>query len=163
MGSITDFLVSSAGSVEDICECLHEFIQYKEREVKTVSLTDEELEDRAGFLEDFFWAQHITMGVNVLDGHLVATDDEGNIWTDEDVYDFALNECLAFNEDGSLSDGLGAAEPYAERLKADAKVYGVEVTSIVKSVEGVIADAQGRCNEAVDDSHIKSAEREIYK
>lgn len=126
-------------------------------------LDNEALDNRAGFLEDFFNAQHITMVIDVANGHLVAKDDEGNSWRDAEIYDFALNECLAFNEDGSLSDGLAAAEPFAERLKKDAKVYGVEITAIIKSVSSVLKDAQERSIESVDNSHEHAVERDIEK
>lgn len=83
------------------------------------------LNDKAEFLEDFFAAQHIVMAVNIKNGHFFAYDDEGNTWKDSEIYDFAINECLAFNNDGTLSSGLGAAEPYYRQLIADAKDFGV--------------------------------------
>lgn len=124
---------------------------------------NEALNNRASLLENFFLAQHITMSVDVKNGQLIAKDDEGNTWKDAKIYDFALNECLAFNEDGTLSDGLAAAGPYAERLKKDAKIYGVEITSIVKSVSSVLKDAQDRSAAADDNSHRHVLERETEK
>lgn len=108
------------------------------------ALPAELLEDKSAFLEDFFWKQKITMDVWAEGGHLVAEDDEGNRWVDEEIYDFAVNECLCFNPDGSLSDGLAAAEPFAERLVKDAKEFGVEITSYVRSVDSLIGEACDR-------------------
>lgn len=105
-------------------------------------IAEELLDDKADFLVDFFWAQKITMSVDSVGGKLVAKDDEGNKWCDAEIYDFALNECLCFEADGSLSSGLAAAEPFVERLKEDAKEYGVEVTAFVKSVDELIGEAK---------------------
>ena len=100
------------------------------RKLNEVELLNENLLRKADFLVDFFWAQHIYMSVEVEDNHLIARDDEGNEWKDAEIYDFGLNDCLCFNEDGSLSKGLAAAEPFVEQLKADAKEFGVEITAI---------------------------------
>ena len=91
----------------------------------------EKLPEKADFLEDFFKAQRLHMGVVVMGDQLVAKDYEGNEWKDAGIYDFALNECLAFSKDGALPFGFGAAESYVEQLKADAKDFGVEITSFV--------------------------------
>lgn len=104
----------------------------------------EVLEDKAAFLEDFFWKQKITMGVWVENGHLIAEDDEDNRWVDAEIYDLAVNECLCFYPDGTLSDGLCHAEPFAERLVKDAKDFGVEITSYVRTVDSLIGDANTR-------------------
>ena len=114
-------------------------------------MEDTTLDDKASLLVDFFWAQKITMVVDVVNGHLFAHDDEGNSWKDAEIYDFALNECLCFNEDGSLSDGLSEAMPFVEQLKEDAKAYGVSITSIVKSIEAVLANASERSAETAQD------------
>ena len=90
------------------------------------------LSEKADFLESFFMAQKINMDIEEKDGHLIAKDEEGNRWQDAEIYDFALNECLAFSKDGALPFGFGAAEEYVEQLKADAKDFGVEITSFVK-------------------------------
>lgn len=100
------------------------------RKLNEVELLNENLLRKADFLVDFFWAQHIYMSVEVEDNHLIARDDEGNEWKDAEIYDFGLNDCLCFNEDGSLHNGLAAGEPFVEQLKADAKEFGVEITSI---------------------------------
>ncbi len=115
-------------------------------------LTAEELEDRAAFLEDFFWKQKIIMGVWVEDGHLIAEDDEDNRWVDAEIYDFAVNECLCFYPDGTLSDGLAPAEPFAERLVKDAKEFGVEITSYVRTVDSLIGDANMRSEAPQEES-----------
>ncbi len=111
------------------------------RKLTAKELKEEALEDKAAFLEDFFWKQKITMGVWVEDGHLIAEDDEDNRWVDAEIYDLAVNECLCFYPDGTLSDGLCHAEPFAERLVKDAKEFGVEITSYVRSVDHLISEA----------------------
>lgn len=98
---------------------------------ENVLSNENSLDDKADFLISFFDAQLINMSIDVKDGHLFAMDDEGNDWKDAEIYDFALNECLCFIKDGSLASGLAAAEPYVERLKADAKEFGVDITSFV--------------------------------
>ena len=102
------------------------------------------LSEKANFLNDFFMAQKINLDVIEKNGHLVAKDDEGNKWQDAEIYDFALNECLAFNKDGALPFGFGAAESYVEQLKADAKDFGVEITSFVNDKKAVnLSDIKG--------------------
>ena len=124
-------------------------------------LTAVELEDRAAFLEDFFWKQKITMGVSVEGGHLVAEDDEDNRWVDAEIYDFAVNECLCFNPDGSLSDGLSAAEPFAGRLVKDAKEFGVEITSYCRTVDSLIGDANTRAGDGVNCREDVSVDKDL--
>ena len=115
----------------------------------------DKLSPKADFLNDFFTAQKMIIDVNVKDGHLVAKDDEGNQWKDAEIYDFALNECLAFSKDGALPFGFGAAEKYAERLKADAKEFGVEITSFCN--EKTIPGLQDRIDLAKEKSLQQSA------
>lgn len=124
------------------------------RKLTEKELAAEALDSKANFLVDFFGAQLITMSVDVVDGQLVAKDDEGNEWVDGAIYDFALNECLCFEADGSLSSGLAAAEPFVERLKKDAKDFGVEITAHVTTVDEKLASAVER-SEATGNSDAK--------
>lgn len=115
---------------------------------ENVLSNDDSLDSKADFLISFFDAQLINMSIDVKDGHLLAKDDEANKWKDAEIYDFALNECLCFEKDGSLASGLAAAEPYVERLKADAKAFGVEITSFVvedkPALDETIKQAKGQ-------------------
>ena len=106
------------------------------------------LDEKAASLKDFFWAQGITMSVTVKNGDLIAQDDEGNKWVGaKEIYNFALNECCCFEADGSLSSGFGAAEAFIRKVKEDAKEFGVEITSYVKSVDKLIGNATKRSKE----------------
>lgn len=100
-------------------------------------------DEKADLLCDFFWDQKMEDCIVAQTyPHLVVKDEEGNRWKDGEIYEFVLNECLAFEEDGRLSDGLGAAEPYAETLKAHALSYGVKPVLIVRSIDEKIAAAE---------------------
>lgn len=92
-------------------------------------MTTLELNSCADFLNDFFWAQKIPMSIDVIDESMIAKDDDGNVWKDAEIYNFALNECLCFNKNGTLASGLDAAIPFVDRLKEDAKIFGVKITS----------------------------------
>ena len=101
----------------------------------TEELSDDELYEMAKFLQKFFAKQKMDdITLEVDNGHLCAFDDDGNKWVDASLYDFIVNEVLAFDKDGNLSSGLGAAEPFAERIKADAAKFGVQITP-TKSAE----------------------------
>ena len=93
------------------------------------SFSNDELYEMALFLQKFFAKQKMDdITLEVKKGHLCAFDDDGNKWRDAELYDFIVNEVLAFDSEGNLSDGLGAAEPFAERIKADATKFGVQIT-----------------------------------
>lgn len=62
------------------------------------------------------------------DGHIIAADDYGNQWEDARVYDFALNECLAWNKNGDLKDGFASvSNDLSTALKIHAAAYGVTI------------------------------------
>jgi hypothetical protein len=93
------------------------------------SLDDEELYEMAKFLQKFFAKQKMDdITLEVDNGHICAFDDDDNKWCDAELFDFIINEVLAFDSEGNLSDGLGAAEPFAEKLKEYANKFGVQIT-----------------------------------
>ena len=103
-------------------------------EVADVEQRNAELEDMANFLDKFFAKQNIDdIAIDVKKGHMFAKDSEGNKWKDAELYDFIMNDVLAFDEDGNLSDGLAAAEPFVDRLKKDAASFDVAITPIKES------------------------------
>ena len=92
------------------------------------SISDEDLNDMAKFLDKFFAKQKINdITIDVRKGHLYAKDSDGNRWKDGQLYGFILKEVLTFDEDGNLASGLGAAESFVDRLKKDASKFGVTV------------------------------------
>lgn len=71
---------------------------------------------------------------------LIVRDDDDNCWTDGEIYDFVLNECLAWKPDGRLQDGLGAIpQELADTLKNHALCYGVFPEQVQRSVDNIIA------------------------
>ena len=81
------------------------------------SWEDNVLEDEAYALEQFFLCLQIEdMNISVSDGHLIATDECGNVWRDNEIYDFALNECLTFGPDGKLIEGFFVNGDYRDPL-----------------------------------------------
>ena len=74
--------------------------------------------------------------------HMIVRDDEDNTWTDCEIYDFVLNECLGFEPDGSLQFGFGAvSQELADKLKSHAATYGVLPEISQKSIDKQIAKA----------------------
>lgn len=59
------------------------------------------------------------------DGVLQADDSEGNRWSGADFYKFLTNECLCFNDDGSLSEGQYVEASLLERYTELTAVYDV--------------------------------------
>ena len=59
------------------------------------------------------------------DGVLQADDSEGNRWSGADFYKFLTNECLCFDDDGSLSEGQYVEAALLERYTELTAVYGV--------------------------------------
>lgn len=94
--------------------------------------------------------------------HLVVKDDEGHSWTDGEIYDFVLNECLAFEEDGTLQFGFGAtSQALADTLKAHANSYGVKPVPVKRSLDEVILEADTAKVEPRGDKSAKEMDREI--
>ena len=40
------------------------------------------------------------ISIEIRDNQLVAFDSDGNKWVENEIFDFALNECLTFGADG---------------------------------------------------------------
>ena len=70
------------------------------------------------------------MNVSVKRGHLIAWDSLGNKWKDDEIYHFALNDCLAFNSDGTLVKGLCVADQYLNPVLHYASRRGVPILTV---------------------------------
>lgn len=94
--------------------------------------------------------------------HLIVKDDEGNCWIDGEIYEFVLNECLGFEEDGTLQFGYGAiSQELADTLKAHANSYGVKPVPVKRSLDEVIVEADAAKDVTGCDKTVKEMEREI--
>lgn len=94
--------------------------------------------------------------------HLVVKDDEGNCWTDGEVYDFVLNECLAFEEDGTLQFGFGSiSQGLADTLKAHAASYGVKPVPVKCSLEEQIIEAEAAKPDVEHTNPAKEFDKEL--
>lgn len=86
------------------------------------------LENEAYALERFFTCLKIEdIRIVVKNGHLVATDTCGNRWKDNQIYDFALNECLTFGPDGNLIKGFVVAADCLNPILEYASFRGVHI------------------------------------
>ena len=95
------------------------------------SWDDNVSEDEAYALEQFFLCLQIEdMNISISDGHLVATDECGNVWRDNEIYDFALNECLAFGPDGKLIEGFLVNEDYLDPILKYAKFRDIHIDTV---------------------------------
>lgn len=94
--------------------------------------------------------------------HLIVKDDEGNCWTDGEVYDFVLNECLGFEEDGTLQFGFGSiSQGLADTLKAHANSYGIKPVTVKRSLEEQVVEAAAVKVEPVLHTTAKEFHKEI--
>ena len=91
------------------------------------------LMEEANMLQDYFiYSKADDIAVSVQNETVVAADGE-NEWKGKEIYDFILNEMLAFNEDGTLADGLTVPEEMLEFIKkTGAEKYGVEYAVIIE-------------------------------
>ena len=95
------------------------------------SWDDNVLEDEAYALEQFFLCLQIEdMNISVSDGHLIATDECGNVWRDNEIHDFALNECLTFGPDGKLIEGFMVNEDYLDPILKYAKLRDIHIETV---------------------------------
>lgn len=94
--------------------------------------------------------------------HLIVKDEEGNRWEDAEIYDFVLNECLAFDEDGALHWGFGAiSQELTNTLKAHANSYGIKPVPIKRSLDEQVMGAEAAKVDAGRDKPAKELDREI--
>ena len=104
---------------------------------KTV-LSDEQIEE-LNTLDELFRACKIDDITVSFDGKTLIAKDEENVWKDAEVYDFILNEVLAFEVDGLLVKGLSMdSKLVAEVVKNAAKyevspVIATDVPDFVKN------------------------------
>lgn len=65
-----------------------------------------ELSQEVDALSSFFIGIKIEdIEIAIKNEQLVASDSYGNCWTENEIYEFALNECLTFGADGKVIDG----------------------------------------------------------
>lgn len=89
------------------------------------------LEEEAVALDLLFMHLKIEdMNISVKRNHLVAWDSLGNKWRDNEIYHFALNDCLAFKTDGTLMDGLCVADKYLTPVLHYATQRGVPILTV---------------------------------
>ena len=89
------------------------------------------LVEEANMLQDFFiYSKADDIAVSVQKETVVAADGE-NEWKGKEIYDFILNEMLAFNEDGTLVDGLTVPDDMLDFVKkTGVEKYGVVIDFI---------------------------------
>lgn len=88
-----------------------------------------QLADHCSILQQFFHQfKADDIDVYVKDSHIIAVDGYGNQWKDAEVYDFVLNECLAWDTNGNLKDGFASvSNDLAAALKRHAASYEVRI------------------------------------
>ncbi len=92
-------------------------------------------------LQNFFAAANADdIQVERIGNSIVAYDDE-NTWTNDEVYDFVLNEMLIFNKDGTLAEGLSFSDEILEPIKYYAsEKYGVDIKPVKSDDELTFAE-----------------------
>ena len=73
----------------------------------TIKSKEELLIEEANALDSLFMSMKIEdISIEIRDNQLVAFDSDGNKWVENEIFDFALNECLTFGADGHLIDEM---------------------------------------------------------
>ena len=91
----------------------------------TEKLTDEQIKE-LNTLDDLFRACKIDDITVSFDGKTLIAKDEENVWKDAEVYDFILNEVLAFEVDGLLVKGLSMDSQLVAEVAKNAAKYKVK-------------------------------------
>lgn len=84
---------------------------------------------QCSLLQTFFYQIKANdIEVCIEDCHIIAADGYGNRWEDAEVYDFILNECLAWDINGNLKDGFTSiSDDLAIAIKRHAALYGIKI------------------------------------
>ncbi len=110
-----------------------DLIYFTDEQLAPFYQSPDSLMEEANMLQDFFiYSKADDIAVSVQNETVVAADGE-NEWKGKEIYDFILNEMLAFNEDGTLADGLTVPEDMLESIKkTGVEKYGVEYAVIIE-------------------------------
>lgn len=99
---------------------------------------DEEKEQllihEANALADLFFNIKIyDIDIQIKGNQLIAEDEDGNRWIENEIFEFVLNECLAFGENGKLIDGLYVNKEVLDMVRHFAAQRGVEIIRVTDS------------------------------
>lgn len=120
-------------------------------------------DEKADALDTFFsFSKMDDYSVEEIYPRLIVKDADGHCWTDSEVYEFVLNECLGFEADGSLQSGFGAiSQELAETLKAHACSFGVKPNLPKKTLEEQVVEAEALKGESLKGAAEKDLDKEI--
>ena len=92
---------------------------------------EELLIEEANALDSLFMSMKIEdISIEIRDNQLVAFDSDGNKWVENEIFDFALNECLTFGADGHLIDGYCINEELLDQILHYAAQRDVKIERI---------------------------------
>lgn len=88
----------------------------------------------ANALDDLFFNIKIyDIDIQIKGNQLIATDEHGNRWVENEIFAFALNECLTFGEDGKLIYGMDVNQEALDSVRHFAAQRGVKIITVPKS------------------------------
>ena len=97
----------------------------------TIKSKEELLVEEANALDSLFMGMKIEdISIELRDNQLVAFDSDGNKWVENEIFDFALNECLTFGADGHLIDGYCVNEELLDQILHYAAQRDVKIERI---------------------------------
>ena len=97
----------------------------------TIKSKEELLIEEANALDSLFMSMKIEdISIEIRDNQLVAFDSDGNKWVENEIFDFALNECLTFGADGHLIDGYCVNEELLDQILHYAAQRDVKIERI---------------------------------
>ena len=97
----------------------------------TIKSKEELLIEEANALDSLFMSMKIEdISIEIRDNQLVAFDSDGNKWVENEIFDFALNECLTFGADGHLIDGYCINEELLDQILHYAAQRDVKIERI---------------------------------
>ena len=113
-----------------------DLVYFTDEQLAPFYQSPDSLMEEANMLQDFFiYSKADDIAVSVQNETVVASDGE-NEWKGKEIYDFILNEMLAFNEDGTLADGLTVPEDMLEFIKkTGVEKYGVIIETVKEEPE----------------------------
>lgn len=161
-----------SGNFNESKSSVKERAALKEDLEEAVSNPDK-LDEIANFLDNFFYKQKMDDIVVDVDGHQIVASDDENVWRDASIFEFIFDDCLVFDSEGNLADGLAAAEPFIDKLIEYGKLFGVshinKMNEAVSNPERTISKVDKNLSKAVDKDLVRDLtlcienDRDVYR
>ena len=85
----------------------------------------------ANALDNIFHALNMDdIIITIKDNNLIASDNYGNRWRNEEIYDFIFNDALQLDSNGNLLEGYYVKPDLLKQIKSYAKQHNVKINYV---------------------------------